>query len=492
MAEDTEAQVQSTTATEEESALDRIVNEGRMARSEEQEEHAKSLVGEFVDQVLDEDMTVSADTLSTIEERIAEIDELLTEQVNEIIHSDEFQELESSWRGLAHLVFNTETSRTLKLRLLNASKEELLDDLEKAVEFDQSQLFKSVYEEEYGTFGGSPYGLLIGDYEIGRGSQDMSFVDDVSSVAAAAHAPFVSSPSPELFDMDSWTELDQPRDLEKIFESTEMAKWQSFRESEDSRYVALTLPQMLLREPYDPEENPADDFEFDEDVRGPDHEKYLWGNTAYSLGERMTNAFANYKWCAAIRGVEGGGLVEGLPTHTFETDDGDVAIKCPTEVPITDRRENELSKLGFISLVHNKETDRAAFFSGQTVNKPKEYDTDEATANAALSARLPYIMASSRFAHYIKAITRDKIGSFQSKDDISTFLNRWINQYTLGKDDAGQELKAQYPLREARIDVVEKAGKPGAYDAAVFVRPHFQLEELTASIRMVSELPEPA
>jgi len=254
---------------------------------------------------------------------------------------------------------------------------------------------------------------------------------------------------------------------------------------DDQEYSVVSIIRLY-------EENPADDFEFVEDVQGPDHDRYLWGNTAYALGERMTNAFSKYKWCAAIRGVEGGGLVEGLPTHTFKTDDGDVAIKCPTEVPVTDRRENELSELGFISLVHNKETDQAAFFSGQTVNEPKEYDTDEATANAALSARLPYIMASSRFAHYIKAIMRDKIGSFQSKDDVSTFLNRWINQYTLGKDDAGQELKAQYPLREARIDVVEKSGKPGAYDATAFVRPHFQLEELTASIRMVAELPEPA
>jgi type VI secretion system protein ImpC len=477
---------------EEQSALDQIVQKGRMARSEEQEAHAKTLVAEFVDQVMEEGMTVSTDTLAAIEQRIAEIDELLSAQVNEILHADEFQELESSWRGLAQLVFNTETSRTLKLRVLNVSKEELLDDLEKSVEFDQSQLFKKVYEKEYGTFGGSPYGLLVGDYEIDRTSKDMALLDEVASVASAAHAPFISSPAPELFDMDSWTELDQPRALSKIFESTELAKWRSFRESEDSRYVALTLPRMLLREPYDPEENPADAFEFVEDVDGPDHESYLWGNAAYALGERMTNAFAKYKWCAAIRGVEGGGLVESLPVHTFKTDDGDVALKCPTEVPVTDRRENELAELGFISLVHDKETDRAAFFSGQTVNKPTEYNTDEATANAALSARLPYIMASSRFAHYIKAIVRDKIGSFQSQDDLSAFLNRWINQYTLGKDDAGQELKAEYPLREARIDVVEKPGKPGAYDATVFVRPHFQLEELTASIRMVADLPEPA
>jgi type VI secretion system protein ImpC len=463
-----------------------------MARTEEQEERARDLVGEFVDQILEEDMTVGTDTLSAIEQRIAEIDELISEQLNEVMHADEFQDLEAAWRGLAHLVFNTETSTSLKLRLLNASKEELLDDIEKAVEFDQSELFEKVYEDEYGTFGGSPYGLLVGDYEIDKSSTDMALLDGVSSVAAAAHAPFISSPSPELFDMDNWREISKPRDLSKIFESTELIKWRSFRDSEDSRYVSLTLPRMLLRLPYGPEDNPADEFEFVEEVEGPDHTRYLWGNSAYGLSERITNAFAKYKWCAAIRGVEGGGLVEGLPSHTYQTEDGDVVQKCPTEVAITDRRENELSKLGFISLVHRKGTDQAAFFSGQTTNKPKKYDTDEATANAALSARLPYIMASSRFAHYIKSIMRDKVGSFQSRQDISDFLNRWINQYTLGKDDAGQELKAQYPLREARVDVTEKPGKPGAYNATVFVRPHFQLEELTASIRLVAELPEPA
>lgn len=492
MAERSPASGESDLETEEESILARVVQEGRMARTEEQEEHARDLVGEFVDQILEEDMTVGIDTLTAIEQRIAEIDELISEQLNEVMHADEFQDMEAAWRGLAHLVFNTETSTSLKLRLLNASKEELLDDFEKAVEFDQSELFEKVYEKEYGTFGGSPYGLLVGDYEIDRSSTDMALLDGISSVASAAHAPFISSPSPKLFDMDNWREISKPRDLSKIFESTELIKWRSFRDSEDSRYVSLTLPRMLLRLPYGPEDNPADEFEFVEEVEGPDHTRYLWGNSAYALGERITNAFTKYKWCAAIRGVEGGGLVEGLPSHTYQTEDGDVVQKCPTEVAITDRRENELSKLGFISLVHRKGSDQAAFFSGQTTNKPKKYDTDEATANAALSARLPYIMASSRFAHYIKSIMRDKVGSFQSRQDISDFLNRWINQYTLGKDDAGQELKAQYPLREARVDVTEKPGKPGAYNATVFVRPHFQLEELTASIRLVAELPEPA
>lgn len=492
MAEESIASEESSLSIEEESILTRVVEEGRMARTEGQEKHARDLVGEFVDQILEEDMTVGTDTLSAIEQRIAEIDELISGQLNEVIHTDEFQDLEASWRGLAYLVFNTETSTSLKLRLLNASKEELLDDIEKAVEFDQSELFEKTYEKEYGTFGGSPYGLLVGDYEIDKSSTDMALLDGISSVAAAAHAPFIASPSPELFDMDNWREISKPRDLSKVFESTELNKWRSFRDSEDSRYVSLTLPRMLLRLPYGPEDNPADEFEFVEEVDGPDHTQYLWGNSAYGLGERLTNAFAKYKWCAAIRGVEGGGLVEGLPSHTYQTEDGDIVQKCPTEAAITDRRESELTKLGFISLVHRKGTDQAAFFSGQTTNEPKKYDTDEATANAALSARLPYVAASSRFAHYIKSIMRDKVGSFQSQKDISDFLNRWINQYTLGKDDAGQELKAQYPLRDARVDVTPKPGKPGAYNATVFVRPHFQLEELTASIRLVAELPESA
>jgi len=463
-----------------------------MARDETQTEYAKDMVSEFATQILDEGMTVNKDTVAMINSRIAQIDELLTLQLNEIMHDEELQKLEGSWRGLNYLVMNTETGVSLKLRLINASKDDLLKDLEKAVEFDQSALFKQVYEAEYGTFGGHPYTVLVGDYEFGRHPQDMALLEKISSVAAAAHAPFISAASPKLFDIDSFTELGVPRDLAKSFETAELIKWRSFRDAEDSRYVSLVLPHVLMRLPYGPDTVPVEGIDFKEDVNGTDPKKYLWGNAAYVLAQRITNAFALYKWCAAIRGVEGGGKVEGLPAHTFKTDEGDIALKCPTEIAITDRREKELSDLGLISLVHCKGTDYAAFFGGQTTNKPKVYDLDEANANARLSANLPYILAASRFAHYIKAIMRDKVGSFQSQGAISRFLNRWLMNYCLEDTQSSQEMLARYPLSNGRVDVTEIPGKPGCYNATVFLQPHFQLEELTTSIRLVAELPPPA
>ncbi len=478
--------------TEQGSMLDQIVAKGRMAINEDQVPYAKDLVGEFVNQILDEGMTVEADTVATIESRIAQIDELLSRQLNEIMHHPDFQQLESSWRGLNYLVMNTETGEMLKLRLMPVAKAELLKDLEKAPEFDQSQLFKKVYEEEYGTFGGNPFGLLVSDFEFGRHPQDMALMEKLSNVAAAAHAPLVAGASPLLFDMESFAQLGDPRDLAKIFESTELVKWRSFQKSDDSRYVSLALPRILLRLPYGPATKPVEEFDFLEDVDGRDHNRYLWGSAAWALGQRITNAFALYGWCAAIRGVEGGGLVEGLPTHTFKTDEGDIALKCPTEIAITDRRENELNKLGFISLCHCKGTDYAAFFGGRTVQKPSVYSTDAANANAQLSTMLPYMLAASRFAHFLKVICRDKIGSFQTAETIGSFLNNWIANYVLATDNAGQEHKARYPLREARVDVSEIPGRPGAFKAVAFLRPHFQLEELTTSIRLVAELPPPA
>lgn len=472
--------------------LDRIVQEGRMIKDESQREYARDLIGEFATQVLDEGMTVSKDTAAMINMRIAQIDELISNQLNEVMHAEDFQKIEASWRGLNYLVMNSETGTRLKLRVLNITQKELLNDLEKATEFDQSALFKKVYEEEYGTFGGHPYGLIVGDFEFGRHPQDMALLEKIASVAAASHAPFIAAADPKMLDMAGFTDLSAPRDLAKIFESAELIKWRSLRDADDSRYVALMLPHILMRLPYGPDTIPVEGVNFVEDVDGKDHKKYLWGNAAWALAQRITNAFSLYGWCAAIRGVEGGGLVEGLPTHTFTTDEGDIALKCPTEIAITDRRDKELNDLGFIALCHCKGTDYAAFFGGQTINRPRAYDTDQANANARLSSVLPYILASSRFAHYLKSMMRDKIGSFQTKDQISTFLNRWISQYVTADDAAQQAVKAKYPLREARVDVSEVPGKPGAYRATVFLRPHFQLEELTASIRLVAELPPPA
>lgn len=474
------------------SVLDRIIQEGRMARDELQQTYARDMLEELATQILDEGMAIESDTVAMINHRIAQIDALISDQLNEVLHHPDMQKLEASWRGLHQFVMNTETSTRLKLRLLNVSRKELQDDLEKAVEFDQSTLFKKLYEDEYGTFGGNPYSVLVGDFEFGRHPQDVALLEKISQVAAAAHAPFIASASPRLFDMGSFAELNVPRDLAKIFESTELIKWRAFRESDDSRYVSLVLPHVLQRLPYGPDTVPVEGVNFVEDVDGLDASKYLWGNAAWVLANRITEAFALYGWCAAIRGAEGGGLVESLPAHTFATPSGDISLRCPTEIAITDRREKELNDLGFIALCHKKNTNTAAFFGGQTTNQARIYNTPEANANARISAMLPYILAASRFAHYLKVIMRDKVGSFMSRDDVESYLNNWIASYVLLSDTAPQEIKAQYPLREARVDVSEVPGKPGVYRAVVFLRPHFQLEELTTSIRLVAELPPPA
>jgi type VI secretion system protein ImpC len=482
---------QAQTVTEERSLLDSIIDEGKMARSDSQKEHARDLIGEFAKQIMKGEMVISKDTELMINSRIAQIDRLISKQLNEIVHHQDFQKLESSWRGLFYLVNQSETGEGLKIKVMNVSKKDLLKDMEKASEFDQSTLFKKIYEEEFGTFGGSAFGAIIGDYEFGNHPQDLSLLEKVAGVAAAAHAPFISAAAPGILNLDSFTDLGTPRDLAKIFQSVEYAKWKSFRDSEDSRYVALTLPHVLGRLPYGQATEPTEGFGFEEDVDGTDHSKYLWMNAAWALGTRLTEAFAKYGWTAAIRGVEGGGLVQGLPVHTFKTDEGDVALKCPTEIAITDRREKELADLGFVPLVHCKGTDFAAFFSTQSVNKPKKYDTDAANANARLSSQLQYILAISRFAHYMKSIMRDKIGSFASRTEVQDFLNRWISKYVLGSQNANQEMKARYPLSEARIDVSEVPGKPGAYRAIAFLKPHFQLDELTVSLRLVANLPPP-
>lgn len=490
---DAQRAAKSTTETVlEGSLLDQIVSEGRIAKDESAKERGKELVKEFISQVLEGSMTVSRDVEAMINARIAQIDHLLSIQLNEILHHPQFQKLEGTWRGVKYLLSQSETSDKLKIKLFNANKKELLRDLQRAPEFDQSALFKKVYEEEYGMFGGAPFAALIGDYEFGRGPEDIELLERVSQVAAAAHAPFLSAATPDLFNLDSFTQLDAPRDLAKIFDTTEYAKWKSFRQSEDARYVGLTLPHVLVRQPYGRDGVSIEGFSYEEGVDGTDHSKYLWGNAAYALGARLTNAFAVHGWCAAIRGVEGGGLVEGLPVHNFYTDEGDVALKCPTEVPITDRREKELADLGFIPLVHCKGTDYAAFFSVQSAQKAKLYDKDAANANARLSTQLPYIFAVSRFAHYLKSMMRDKIGSFMSRTDCEKWLNQWILNYVLPDDSASPHYKAQKPLREASIQVAEIPGKPGAYRAVAFLRPHFQLDELSVSLRLVAELPASA
>ena len=489
------AQAQETTAAApaaEVSLLDQIVDKGKMGRDAESKSRSKDIIKEFVSQVLQGSMTIAPDTEVMLNARIAQIDRLLSAQLNEVMHAPEFQKLESSWRGLHYMLQNTETSEQLKIKVFNVSKKDLLKDFQRATDFDQSALFKKVYEEEFGIFGGSPFGALVGDYEFGRTGPDIELLERLSNVAAASHAPFLTAASPEMLNLDDFTKLDQPRDIAKIFDSGEYARWKTFRASEDSRYVALTLPRMLLREPYGSKTVPVEAFGYEEQVDGTDHSKYLWGNAAWALATRATNAFASYGWCATIRGVESGGLVEGLPVHSFKTDSGDVAMKCPTEMPITDRREKELADQGFVPLVHCKGTANAAFFSVQSAQKPKVYNTDAATANARISAQLPYIFAVSRFAHYLKSMMRDKIGGYMSRGEVQSYLTNWIANYVVANDDAPMSVKAKRPLKEASIEVQEVPGKPGVYRAVTFLRPHFQLDELSVSMRLVAELPAAA
>ena len=478
-------------ATTELALLDQIVEQSKVAKSSTEHARAKDIISELVSQVMEGTVVVSNNLAATIDARVADIDAMISRQLSAIMHAPEFQKIESSWTGLNYLVKNSSTGQNLKIKMLNATKRELVKDFQSALEFDQSTMFKKVYEEEFGTFGGAPFGALIGDYEITRQPEDMYFIEQMSHVAAASHAPFISAASPELFGLETYSDLGKPRDLSKVFDTVEYAKWKSFRESEDARYVGLTLPRFLGRLPFHPADGATvEGFNFVEDVDGTDHEKYLWCNAAYAFGARLTSAFEDFGWCAAIRGVEGGGLVEDLPTHTFKTDEGEVALKCPTEIAITDRREKELSDLGFISLVHCKNTDYAAFFGAQSAQKAKKYNSDAANANAVLSAQLQYIFAVSRIAHYMKAMMRDKIGSFASAANVEDFLNRWLTQYVLLDDNASQEQKAQFPLREASVQVSEVPGRPGVYRAVSFLRPHFQLDELSVSLRLVAELPQ--
>jgi type VI secretion system protein ImpC len=471
-------------------SLDDLVDRGMQEAPAEAKPRSRELVEKFVRQVLKGDIARSGRTEALIDERIRQIDELLSRQVTEILHEPAFQKLEASWRGLQYLVNQTENGPLLKVKVLHATRDELLEDFEANPSFDQSSLFKKVYESGYGTFGGVPFGAIVGDYYFGKGSQDVKLLTRLAGVAATAHAPFLTAPSPTMFNQSSFSQLSKVVSLASAFEGTDSAKWNSFRESEDSRYVAMALPRVLMREPYGPETVPAKTFNYDEAVDGKRHDQYLWGNAAYALGANVTKAFALHGWCASIRGVENGGLVEGLAVHNFTTEAGELSMKCPTEVQLPDRREKEFAELGFAALVHEKGTDRGAFFSVQSAQKPKKFAAKDKAANASavLSAQLPYVFSASRFAHYLKVMMRKKVGSNMPREEIETFLNNWIQDY-VSVPDAPAMLKSRQPLSEARIDVVEVPGKPGAYRAVAFLKPHYQLDELSIAMRLVADLP---
>ena len=460
-------------------------------------EYSNVLLKNLVDQALAGVVTFESSATKALEAAMDQIDGEISRQLAAILHEPAFQELEAAWRGLFHLLSNSEVSSRLVIRALDISKDELNKDLSTAIEFDQSKLFKKVYEEEYGSPGGSPYGLLVGDYYFRNHPEDIGLLEKISGLAAAAFAPFISSAGPSMFGMEDWSELSNPRDLAKIFESVEYAQWRAFRESEDSRYVTLCLPRVLARLPYGDNTKPVEDFHFEEVELTDDnktalpvaHDAYTWMNAAWVLAQRHTEAFAQTGFSTLIRGAQGGGKVEGLPAHTFLTDDGDIDLKCPTEIAITDRREAEISNLGFMPLSHYKNTNYAVFFGGQTTQRPAILSTPDATANAAISARLPCIMASSRFAHYLKVIARDLIGSFMELDDVTGSLNEWIGAYVSADPSPDALTKASYPLAAASISVEEIPGRSGSFQAVAWVRPWLQLEELSTSIRLVAAIP---
>jgi len=460
-------------------------------KSDRKKEEITAAVQTLAQQALAETNLISDDAVKSIEAVIAEIDRRLSEQINLIMHHEDFKQLEGTWRGLNHLVTNTETDETLKIRVLNLPKKDLSKTMKKfkGVAWDQSPLFKKIYEHEYGMPGGEPYGCLIGDYHFDHSPQNVEILNGVAQIAAAAHAPFLSAADPNLLNMDSWQELGNPRDLAKIFRTPDYAPWRSLRESEDSRYLGLTAPRFLGRLPYGAKTEPVDEFDFEEDTGAADHSKYVWSNAAYAMGANITRSFKEFGWCASIRGTESGGIVEGLPCHTFPTDDGGVDMKCPTEIAITDRREKELADLGFMPLSHYKNTDYGVFFGAQSLQKPTEYDNPDASANAQLAARLPYLFATCRFAHYLKCMVRDKVGSFKEREDMEKWLNNWIVKFVAADDNADEKTKARLPLREAKVVVEAVEGNPGYYNAKFWLRPHYQLEGLTTSLRLVSKLP---
>ena len=478
--------------TTEGSDFSALLNKEFRPKSDQAKSAVESAVRTLAEQALANTALISDDALRSIQGIIAEIDKKLTEQINEILHHPDFQQMESAWRGLHYLVNNTETDEMLKIRVMNISKKEMSKTLRKfkGTAWDQSPIFKKVYEEEFGQLGGQPYGTLVADYFFDHSPPDVELLGEMAKIASAAHAPLITGAAPALFQMDSWSELANPRDLTKIFQTPEYAAWTSLRESEDSKYVGLAMPRFLGRLPYGAKTDPVEAFAFEEATDGSDHSKYGWVNAAYGMAVNINRSFKEYGWCSRIRGVESGGSVQNLPSHTFPTDDGGIDQKCPTEIAISDRREAELAKNGMMPLIHRKNTDVAAFIGAQSLHKPAEYDDPDATSNANLAARLPYLFATCRFAHYLKCMVRDKVGSYKSRTDMQAWLQDWINNYVdYNAAISSEGEKARKPLAAAEVVVEEVEGNPGYYTSKFFLRPHYQLEGLSVSLRLVSKLP---
>ena len=475
-----------------------VLKQSFKPRSDRAASEVENAVTTLVREALADTTVIKDDVLDTIEGMIARLDEKLTAQVNAIIHAEEFQQIESAWRGLHYLVFNSETDSTLKIRVMNVSKNEIYRNLRlyPGARWDQSPLFKAVYEAEFGQLGGEPFGSIIADYYFSHLPTDVQLLRDLSKVFGSAHAPFFAGADPTLLGMDSWTELANPRDIGKIFDTPDYAAWRGLRDQDDSIYVGLCMPRVLARHPYGAKSDPVEEFAFEEDTDGHKGEKYAWMNAAYAMAVNVNRAFKEWGWCTRIRGVQSGGEVINLPTHTFPTDDGGVDLKCPTEIAISDRREHELAKAGLIPLIHRKNTDKAAFIGAQSLYKPKKYFGEkgvDATASDNLSSRLPYMFAVSRFAHYLKCMVRDKIGSMKEKDELTVWLQTWINEYVDANPALSSEAqKARKPLAAAKVEVIANEENPGYYNARFFLRPHFQLEAMDVGLSLVSRLPGPS
>ncbi|PZO68123.1 MAG: type VI secretion system contractile sheath large subunit [Paracoccus denitrificans] len=448
----------------------------------------------LVNEALQDQTLIAEDVIDTIDAMLAKMDQQLTDQLNAIMHHDEFQKLEASWRGLAYTINNSETDATLRVKVLNASKSELQQMFRRypGAKWDKSPLHQKIYEQEFGTLGGRPFGTLIGDYYFSHSTADVAMLREMGKIAAAAHAPFISSAAPELLGMDSWTELGTPPDISEIFDTPEYAAWNSLRDSENSRYLALTMPRVLSREPYGQNSNSVvEEFNYEEETDGHAGEKYAWMNAAHAMAANINRAHKEHGWTVQIRGVQSGGEVMSLPTHTFDTGDGKKDLKCPTEVSITDRREGELSKAGLIGLIHRKHTDKAAFIGAQTLYRPKKYVSELATASDNMSSRLPYIFAVSRFSHYLKCMVRDKIGQSPDRLQLQTQLQTWVNKYVSGNPEtASEKEKAKKPLAGAKVEVIEDEENPGYYVGKFFLKPHFQLEGMDIGMSLVSKLPK--
>ena len=472
------------------SLLDEIVTATKLKPKDEAYSLAKKGVEALIAQLVEPGRKVEKVSKATVDEMIAEIDKKLSLQVDAILHHPEFQKLESSWRSLNFLVDKTDFRENIRLELLNVSKEDLLEDFEDAPEVTKSGLYKTVYTAEYGQFGGKPYGNIIADYEFGPGPQDIKLLQHVASVASMAHAPFIAAAGPEFFGLEDFNGLPNVKDLKSTFEGPQYIKWNSFRESEDSRYVSLTLPRFLLRLPYGPDTKPVKTFNYEEDVSAS-HEDYLWGNTAFAFATRITDSFAKYRWCTNIIGPLGGGAVEDLPIHQFESM-GAIQTKIPTEVLVSDRREFELAEEGFISLAMRKGSDNACFFSANSVQKPKSFgispEGKEAELNYKLGTEMPYMFVANRLAHYLKVIQRENIGSWKERTDLDRELNAWIRQYIADQDNPSAETRSRRPLRQAQITVEDVEGEPGWYRVGLKVRPHFKYMGAYFTLSLVGKL----